>query len=145
MNIIWLEDELETIEGIYNDILEYCVTLVPCKCFASFSDEIDDENFEDIRSNIIIIDIQMLFNIENNFTCFNETFKIHNKNYSGFEYFNYCIQDRFKNVTIIFYSSNSLEQATKDAKKYNIEKAYIVSKESSTDLLNIIKDIQCNL
>jgi CheY-like chemotaxis protein len=138
MKILWLEDEPETIEVIINDIQSFCKNIIVMKCFASFSDEL--EEFQDIPSNKIILDIRMLFNKEIEFTCFDTQHKIDKQLDAGFEYFNCCLRDRFKHATIIFFSSKPELDAKLDAKIYEIDTDKIVSKDFTTKLIDILKD-----
>ena len=140
LKILWLEDEPETIIVIKNKIHKYCDDITVCQSFASFSDDL--EEFEDHEQHIIIIDIRMIFNREIEFTCFNKVIKINNELDSGFEYFNHCLNSRFSKVKIIFFSSKSQQEAMKDAKRHKIDTNIIVSKEYTTELLNIIKEIK---
>ena len=140
MKILWLEDEPETITVIKNKIRKYCSDIRVCQSFSSFSDDL--EEFEDCEKNIIIIDIRMIFNREIEFSCFNKVVKITNELDSGFEYFNHCLNKRFSKVKIIFFSSKPQSEAMKDAKRHAIDTNRIISKEYTTELLNLIKEIK---
>jgi len=141
LKILWLEDEPETISVIKEILgIEYQCNIQVCESFTSFSDEIED--LQDLSHHIIIIDIRMICNQEVVFTCFGKRKKIINSLDSGFEYFNYCIAERFKKAKIIFFSSKPKEETCVDAKKHRIDTNLIVSKECTTELINIIKDIQ---
>ena len=144
MKIIWLEDEPETIEVILGVILDECKKIkesdiVVCQSFASFGDEL--ENIDNPKECIIIIDIRMNANNEAKFTCNNQEIKVTNKLNSGFEYYNYCIKSniKFRDSTIIFYSSKPLSSIKEDAKEHNIDTKLIVTKENSLELLNRVK------
>ena len=144
MKIIWLEDEPETIEVIQGVIVDECKTIsepdiIVCQSFASFGDELD--KIEGSKEYIIIIDIRMNANNEAQFNCNNKEVKVINKLNSGFEYYNYCIKDRFKDINIIFYSSKPLSSIKEDAKEHNINIDLIVTKENSLELLERVKKI----
>ena len=140
MKIIWLEDEPETIDMIKYQIKEYCNDITVCQSFASFSDEI--EEIDDKVDTIIIIDIRMIFNREMHFNCFDTRVKINSGLDSGFEYFNHCINGRFKQVKVVFFSSKPQVDTMIDAKRHKIDTTLIVSKEYTTELIEIIKGIQ---
>lgn len=141
MKILWLEDEPETIEVIQHLLEAYCrEPIVVCQSFLRFSTAI--KKLEDKRSTVIIIDIRMICNREIEFKCFDNTVKIYDELDSGFEYFNNCLQDRFKNVTILFFSSKPRAEAMEDAKRHQIDSNTIISKDSTTDLIDIIKGIK---
>ena len=144
MRIIWLEDEPETITVIQNKIQKRCKShIVVCKTFASFSDEL--ETIEDKPNFVIIIDIRMIFNRELTFSCFGQEVRIGQELDSGFEYFNNCLKGRFKQVKIIFYSSKPRHEAIKDAQKNLVDTELIVSKEHGIRLIQIIKEIECDI
>jgi hypothetical protein len=84
----------------------------------------------------------MIFTREIKFTCFGKSKKIIASLDSGFEYFNHCIKNQFSQVKIVFFSSKPKEEAEFDAKKHNIDIDSIISKESTTDLIDLIKDIK---
>jgi DNA-binding NarL/FixJ family response regulator len=141
MNIVWLEDEPETIDIIKYQIEDYLgKEVMVCQSFVSFSNEVQE--LEDRADNIIIIDIRMIFNREMHFTCFEKVIKVKNDLDSGFEYFNNCLKDRFEHIKIIFFSSKPQTEAVKDAKKHEIDTNLIVSKDYTTELLKIIKGIK---
>jgi DNA-binding NarL/FixJ family response regulator len=136
--IIWLEDEPETIDVLKNRMKRYCGDITICQSFSRFSTKIKD--MEDSDDNLIIIDIRMIFNKEIYFNCFEKRdIRVTSELDSGFEYFNECLNNRFKNVKIVFYSSKPRTEAIEDAKKHNINRDLIVSKEYSMELLNIAK------
>ena len=139
MNIFWLEDEPETIDVIQYQLRELGHSVLVSESFNSFSDDL--EEIEDCKENIIIIDIRMIFNREMNFQCFHREISIRNSLDSGFEYFNNCLRERFSYVKIIFFSSKPRIEAIKDAKKHRIDESWIISKESTTDLIDLIKEI----
>ena len=138
--IIWLEDEPETIVVIKKKMEKYCKDIKICQSFSSFSDDIED--FEDSETNVIIIDIRMIFNREIAFSCFEKVITINNELDSGFEYFNHCLKNRFQKAKIVFFSSKPQKEARVDAKKHAIDTKTIVSKEYTIELINIIKDIK---
>jgi len=140
IEIIWLEDEPETI-SVIKHILEskYSCKIKVCKSFSSFSNEL--ELFVDGQNRIIIIDMKMIFTSEMKFTCFGKSYKIISSSDNGFEYFNYCIKNNFTQSKIIFFTSKSKEEAKLDAKKYQINSDSINSKDSTTDLIDLIKEI----
>jgi len=140
INIIWLEDEPETIFMIKKKMEKYCSNIKICQSFSSFSDDIED--FEDSEKNMIIIDIRMIFNREITFNCSEKVITINNTLDSGFEYFNYCLKNRFHKVKIVFFSSKPQKEARMDARKHAIDTKTIVSKEYTLELINIIKDIK---
>ena len=141
MKILWLEDEPETIEVIRYRLEEYCSeTIVVCQSFLRFSTAI--KKLEDKCSTVIIIDIRMICNREIEFKCFDSSVKIYNELDSGFEYFNNCLKDRFEKVTILFFSSKPRAEAMEDAKRHQIDPNTIISKDSTTDLIDIIKEIK---
>ena len=145
MRIIWLEDEPETISVIKNKIEKSfcCYPIIVCKSFSSFSDEI--EELDDEPMHVIIIDIRMIFNRELTFTCFGQPVKITQELDSGFEYFNNCLKGRFQKAKIIFYSSKPQHEAIKDAQTNLVDTDLIVSKEHGSQLIQIIKEIKCNV
>jgi len=140
IEIIWLEDEPETI-SIIKHILEskYSCKIKVCQSFASFSTEV--ELFKDSPNHLIIIDIKMIFTSEMKFRCFGKNQKNITSSNNGFDYFDYCIKDNFTQAQIVFFSQKSKEEAEQDAKKYQITRGVIVSKESTTDLIDLIKEI----
>jgi len=141
MNIIWLEDEPETIDIIKYQLEKYIGKPINvCQSFISFSNEI--EELEDKKDNVVIIDIRMIYNREMFFFCSGNKIKVNNDLDSGFEYFNYCLKNRFKHVKIIFFSSKPQSEAIKDAKKHDIDTGLIISKDYTTELLNIIKGLK---
>jgi len=141
MNIVWLEDEPETIDIIKYQLEDYLgKEIMVCQSFVSFSNEI--EELEDKRENVIIIDIRMIFNREMYFRCFGKRIKINNDLDSGFEYFNNCLKNRFRNLKVIFFSSKPQSEAIKDAEKHEIDTSLIVSKDYTTELINIIKGLK---
>ena len=141
MNIIWLEDEPETIDIIRYRLEKYIGKPINvCQSFISFSNEI--EELEDKKDNVVIIDIRMIYNREMFFFCSGNKIKVNNDLDSGFEYFNYCLKNRFKHVKIIFFSSKPQSEAIKDAKKHDIDTGLIISKDYTTELLNIIKGLK---
>ena len=141
MNIIWLEDEPETIDIIRYQLEKYIGKPINvCQSFISFSNEI--EELEDKKDNVVIIDIRMIYNREMFFFCSGNKIKVNNDLDSGFEYFNYCLKNRFKHVKIIFFSSKPQSEAIKDAKKHDIDTGLIISKDYTTELLNIIKGLK---
>jgi len=141
MKIVWLEDEPETIEVIKYRLEEYCSEpIVVCQSFLRFS--IAMKKLEDKRSTVLIMDIRMICNREIEFKCFGKSFKIYNELDSGFEYFNNCLRGRFENVTIVFFSSKPRAEAMEDAKRHQIDPNTIISKDSTTDLIDIIKEIK---
>jgi len=139
MKILWLEDEPETIDVIRHKLRELGHTILLSQSFNSFSDDLED--IEDCSENIIIIDIRMVFNVEMSFKCFKKEITIQNSLDSGFEYFNHCLRERFKDVKIVFFSSKPKLEAIKDAKKHKINESWIISKESTTDLIDLIKEM----
>ncbi|HIP13775.1 MAG TPA: hypothetical protein EYG73_13790 [Arcobacter sp.] len=141
MNIIWLEDEPETIDIIKHQLEKYISKPINvCQSFISFSNEI--EELEDKKDNVVIIDIRMIYNREMFFFCFGNKIKVNNDLDSGFEYFNHCLKNRFKHVKIIFFSSKPQSEAIKDAKKHDIDTGLIISKDYTTELLNIIRGLK---
>ena len=141
MNIVWLEDEPETIDIIKYQLEDYVgKEIMVCQSFVSFSNEV--EELEDKRENVIIIDIRMIFNREMYFRCLGKKIKVNNDLDSGFEYFNNCLRNRFEHVKIIFFSSKPQLEAIKDAEKHAIDTNLIVSKDYTTELLKIIKGIK---
>ncbi len=138
MKILWLEDELETIEVISCEIRKFCQDITIKKSLSTFSDEL--EALKDHKDNKIIIDIRMIFNNEIEFTCFKNRYKIQEKLDAGFEYFNYCIKGNFPKSTIIFFSSKPELDAQLNAEKHLIDTDKIVSKDSTIKLLDILKD-----
>jgi len=139
--ILWLEDEPESIEVIKYCLGSYCSKIIVRQSFASFSDYL--EEFEDVSSNVIIVDIRMIFSREMTFSCFDKTdIKIYNEHDSGFEYFNACIKDRFSNVTVIFFSSKPKDETLKDAKRYKVESHLVVSKDCTSDLIKFIQEMK---
>jgi len=141
MKIVWLEDEPETIEVIRYRLEEYCrEPIVVCQSFLRFSTAV--KKLEDKRSTVLIMDIRMICNREIEFNCFGKSFKIYNELDSGFEYFNSCLKGRFKKATIIFFSSKPRDDAMEDAKRHQIDQNTIISKDSTTDLIDIIKEIK---
>lgn len=140
MKIVWLEDEPETITIVQSKIEKFCTNIEVCKSFASFSDEI--EELEDREKDVIIIDIRMFFNKESEFTCFKKSFQIKEEHDSGFEYFNNCLKERFKNARIIFFSSKPEKEAQNDAKKHDIDTHMIISKDYTTKLIKLLEEIK---
>ncbi len=140
MKIVWLEDEPETITIVQNKIEEFCTDIEICKSFASFSDALED--LEDIKSNVIIIDIRMFFNKESEFTCFKSIFTIKEPHDSGFEYFNKCIKEHIHNAQIIFFSSKPEKEAHDDASKHGIDMHMIISKDYTTRLIKLLKELK---
>ena len=141
MKIVWLEDEPETIEVIRYRLEEYCrEPIVVCQSFLRFSTAV--KKLEDEKRAVIIIDIRMICNREIEFNCFEKRVKIYNELDSGFEYFNNCLRGRFENVTIVFFSSKPRAEAMEDAKRHQIDPNSIISKDSTTDLIDIIKEIK---
>ena len=139
--ILWLEDEPESIEVIKHLLEDYCDNIVVRQAFTAFSDCL--EEFDDVSSNVIIIDIRMIFSREMTFSCFEkEDIKIYNEHDSGFEYFNACIKNKFSKVTVIFFSSKPKEETLKDAKRYKVDTHLIVSKDCTSDLINFIKEMK---
>lgn len=139
--ILWLEDEPESIEVLKHELKVYCENIIVRESFAGFSDFLED--FEDLSNNVIIIDIRMMFSREMSFSCFEkEDIKIYNEHDSGFEYFNACIKNKFSKVTVIFFSSKPKEETLKDAKRYKVDMHLIVSKDCTTDLISFVKDIK---
>jgi len=141
MKIVWLEDEPETIEVIKYRLEEYCrEPIVVCQSFLRFSTAI--KKLADENRTVIIIDIRMICNREIEFNCFDNRVKIYNELDSGFEYFNNCLKGRFEKVTIVFFSSKPRAEAMEDAKRHQIDPNTIISKDSTTDLIDIIKEIK---
>jgi hypothetical protein len=139
MKIVWLEDDLKTIRNSVNYIKEKtAVTPVLCENFAEFSDVL--EEIEDDAANIVIIDIRMLFNTEYGFSCFDKEFKVKQELDGGFEYFKKCIQEHFSNTKVLFFTSKPLDEAKRDAKKYDIDTSMIITKDNINLLVKIIKE-----
>ncbi len=138
MKIIWLEDDPQTVRNTVNYIQdEIDAYIIICKSFAKFSQELymlDDDN-----KNIIIIDIRMLFNLENEFSCFDKTFFIENELNAGFQYYHECLESKFSKTKIVFVTSKPFEEAKEDAKQYNIDVNLILTKDEPDSLLNFLK------
>jgi len=141
MKIVWLEDEPETIEVIKYRLEEYCREPIEvCQSFLRFSTAV--KKLEDEKQMVIIIDIRMICNREIKFNCFGKRVEIYNELDSGFEYFNSCLKGRFKKAKILFFSSKPRAEAIEDAKRHQIDTNTIISKDSTTDLIDIIKEIR---
>ncbi len=138
MKIIWLEDDPKTIRNNIDLIKEKLHTDVTiCECFAEFSQEL--ETIEDSSDTILVIDIRMLFNIEDSFDCFDKSFLVKHELDAGFEYFKSCLENRFVHVKMIFFTSKPLKEAKNDAKKYLIDTHKIVTKDDINRLIELIK------
>ena len=138
MKIVWLEDDLKTVRGSMNHIRDKIgVKAQICEHFSELSDAL--EALEDSAENVIIIDIRMLFNMETEFSCFDKVFRVHEELDGGFEYFKECIEGRFQNAKILFFTSKPLEEAKKDARKFGISTSQIITKDNLTELLKILR------
>ena len=138
MKIVWLEDEPETIEVIvweFEDTVED-IDIEVCQTFNNFTNKLS--KLEDSIDNAVIIDIRMNADMELSFNCNNKPVKITNRLTSGFEYYNNCIRDRFKNIKTIFYSSKPLKSIEEEAREHLIDIDLIVTKENSLDLIKKI-------
>ena len=138
MKIVWLEDDLKTIRSSMNYIQEKIgVKAQICENFSEFSDAL--ELLEDLPENVIIIDIRMLFNMEITFSCFDKTFHVDEELNGGFEYFKECIEGRFTKARVLFFTSKPLEEAKKDARKFNISTSLIITKDNLHALLRVLR------
>jgi len=138
MKIIWLEDDPKTIRSSINRIEDNLkIDVQICECFAEFSEQL--YALEDAKDNIIVIDIRMLFNIEDKFFCFDKEFNVKEELDAGFEYFKECIEKRFSKTKIVFFTSKPLEEAKSDAKNYDIDTNMIITKDDINRLLSFIK------
>ncbi len=138
MKIIWLEDDPKTIRNNIDLLKEKLHTKpVICECFAEFSQEL--ELVEDSSDTVLVIDIRMLFNIEDEFSCFDKIFSVKHELDAGFEYFKSCLENRFSKVKMLFFTSKPLKEAKSDAKKYLIDTHKIVTKDDINRLIELIK------
>ncbi len=139
MKIVWLEDDPTTIRNVEFDIKEELKTkTVICESFSEFSQELYE--LEDSEENIVIIDIRMLFNKENEFSCFEKDFKISEELDAGFEYYKECLKNRFSKTKITFFTSKPFDEAKHDARKYNIDINMLITKDDVKKLFAFIKD-----
>ncbi len=138
MKIIWLEDDIKTVRNSINQIREKIgVKPVVCENFAEFSDAL--ETLEDREDEVIIIDIRMLFNMENQFSCFEKVFTVEQELDGGFEYYRECISERFERAKVLFFTSKPLQEAKRDAKKYSIDVDMIITKDNLNAMLKVIR------